>query len=124
MEDAIIIGGLLIIGFFALRSSVKHFKRQGGCCGGGSVPKQKKIIQNVHCRKYMKLEGLHCENCKNSVEKALNAIDGVAAKVNLKEQTVEVVLEREVSDTQLREQVEKAGFRVLEISCLDTVIPG
>lgn len=116
MENAIIIGALLVLFHLALRSLVKHFKRQSGCCGGGgSVPKQKKIIRNAHYRKVMKLEGLHCENCKNNVEKAINSIEGAAAKVNLKEQTAEVVLEREISDEQLKERVENAGFRVIEI---------
>lgn len=115
MENAIIVGGLIIVGFFALRSSVKHFKGQGGCCGGGSVPRQKKEIKNVHSRKRIKLSGLHCENCKNSVEKAINSIEGAAAKVNLKEQTAEVVLEKDVPDEMLKNAVEKAGFQVIEI---------
>lgn len=61
------------------------------------------------------MEGLHCKNCKNSVEKAINNIEGAAAKVNLKEQTAEVVLENDVADEVLRAAVEKAGFRVARI---------
>ena len=61
------------------------------------------------------MEGLHCKNCKNSVEKAINALEGAAAKVNLKEQTAEVVLEKNVADEVLKAAVEKAGFHVLAI---------
>lgn len=116
MQDAIIIGILIVVGFLAIRSSVKHFKRQGGCCGGSSVPKQKKkVIKNVHTRKTLVLSGLHCENCKKSVERAINAIDGASAKVNLKEQTAEVLLERDVKDEILKAAVVKAGFQVIRI---------
>ena len=55
------------------------------------------------------MEGLHCKNCKNSVEKAINNIEGAAAKVNLKEQTAEVVLENDVADEVLRAAVEISG---------------
>lgn len=37
------------------------------------------------------------------------------AKVNLKEQTAEVVLEKDVPDEQLKRAIEKAGFQVIEI---------
>lgn len=43
MVDIIIVGIIVIVVAFALRSSVKHFRGQGDCCGGGSVPKQKKV---------------------------------------------------------------------------------
>lgn len=112
MGNAIIIGILLVIGFLAIRSSVKHFKGEGGCCGGGSVPKQKKVIKNARYHKELQLEGLHCENCKNSVEKAINAVDGAAARVDLKKQLARVDLEHEVSDQVLTEAVVKAGYRV------------
>lgn len=115
MTNAVIIGIMIVVVFFALRTSLKHFKGQGGCCGGGSVPKQKKVIKSVHYRKLIEVEGLHCENCKNSVEKAINALEGAAAKVNLKEQTAEVVLEKNVADEVLKAAVEKAGFHVLAI---------
>lgn len=116
MGNAIIIGILLVIGFLAIRSSAKHFKGEGGCCGGGgSVPKQKKVIKNALYHKELLLDGMHCENCKNSVEKAINAIDGAAAKVDLKKQTARVDLEHEVSDQVLTEAVVKAGYQVKSV---------
>lgn len=115
MGTAIVIGILIIIGFFALRSTVKHFRGEGGCCGSGSVPKQKKTIKNVHFRKQIQIEGMHCDNCKNSVEKAINAIEGAAAIVNLKNHTAEVVLEKQMPDEMLVQAVEKAGFHVKSI---------
>ena len=115
MGNVIVIVIVVLIVFFALRSTLKHFAGKGGCCGGGSVPKQKKVIKSAKYRKVMEIEGLHCENCKNSVEKAINSLEGAAAKVNLKEQTAEVVLEKDVADEILKAAVEKAGFHVTAI---------
>lgn len=35
MTNYIIIAILAVIAVVAIRSSIKHFKGQGGCCGGG-----------------------------------------------------------------------------------------
>lgn len=36
MGDAIIMVVILIVLIFAVRGSLKHFKGEGACCGGGS----------------------------------------------------------------------------------------
>ena len=61
MGNIIIIAGLIVIVAFSLRGSLKHFKGEGGCCGGGDAikPKRKKL-------------------------------NGASAKVNLKKKTAEI----------------------------------
>lgn len=116
MGTAIVVGILIVTGFFAVRSSVKHLRGEGGCCGGSSLPRQKKTVRNVRCRKLLKIEGMHCENCRNSVERAVNAIDGAAARVNLRKNTARVALEKPVADEVLIRAVEEAGFRVTAVT--------
>ena len=36
MADSIILLFVLVIIIFAVKGSIKHFKGEGGCCGGGS----------------------------------------------------------------------------------------
>lgn len=116
MGNFIIVAILLICVFLGVRSSMKHFKGEGGCCGGGSVPKEKKKkLNHVIGEKTVKIQGMHCENCKNSVERALNGIDGVAANVNLKKNLAVVKMEQEVPDREIQRAVEAAGFEVIEI---------
>ena len=44
MENYIIVGIIAVILTLALFPTVKHFKREGGCCGSGSYkPKSKKL---------------------------------------------------------------------------------
>lgn len=117
MGTIIIIIILIVFVFFAVKSSLKHYRGEGGCCGGGSEPKpeKKKLQGEKVAEKIIYIEGMHCENCKNSVEKHLNAIDGVVAKVNLRKKRAVVSMDRGIADEELREAVEKADFKVIRI---------
>ena len=70
MGTIIIIAVLIVIVAAAVISSKKHFKGEGGCCGGGSdsVPSQdKKLTEPKIGEKHVYIEGMHCNNCKNSL---------------------------------------------------------
>ena len=53
----------------------------------------------------------HCENCKNSVERYLNEIDGVVAKVNLQKKRAVVSMNRIIADEELKKAIEEGQFR-------------
>ncbi len=122
MSDVIIILILIVILGFAVKSSIKHFKGEGACCGGGSGqvktkrPKKKKLDGPVIGTRTIKLSGMHCQNCVNSVTRALNSLDGVSAKVSLRDNSAEVSFDRSVEEDRLRRAVEDAGFEVLSIT--------
>jgi len=122
MSDVIIILILIVILGFAVKSSIKHFKGEGTCCGGGSGqvktkrPKKKKLDGPVIGTRTIKISGMHCQNCVNSVTRALNSLDGVSAKVSLRDNSAEVSFDRSVEEDRLRRAVEDAGFEVLSIT--------
>ncbi|HWS30127.1 MAG TPA: copper ion binding protein [Clostridia bacterium] len=66
-------------------------------------------------KKTLVIEGMSCNHCVAHVEKALNAIEGVSAKVDLKAKTASVELDREVGDDVLKAAVEDAGYDVVSI---------
>lgn len=116
MADWIIIGLLIILVIIAISSGAKHFRGEGGCCGGGSDVKiKKKKLKTVVKQRTVIVEGMTCNHCKSRIESRLNAIDGVSARVNRKKKTALVSMEREVSDQQIREVVENAGYQVVEV---------
>lgn len=122
MGTIIIIAVLVVLVLFAFRGSFAHFKGEGGCCGGGgSEPKQKKkkLAGEVIATKIISIEGMYCENCKNTVEKYINQIDGASAQVNLKKNIAVVQLDRPVEDTDLRTAVARAGFTVAGIEQME-----
>ena len=62
------------------------------------------------------IEGMSCKHCSAHVEKALNAIDGVTAAVDLDSKTASVQISGAVSDEALKNAVEEAGYEVVSIS--------
>lgn len=117
MGTAIVLVIVIIIAVFAVRSSFKHMKGEGGCCGGGSDNKpEKKVLDGAKIgEKIIHIEGMHCDHCKNSVEKSINQIDGAVAKVNLKKNIAVVSVDREVDEEDLEFAVRRAGFKVINI---------
>ena len=112
MTDFIIVGilaGAVIGGILAGR---KHFKGEGGCCGGGSYKARKKKLGSVVGTRVFQVEGMSCQHCVNRVMDAVNSIDGASAVVNLKKGLVTVSMEREIADETIQSAIERAGYEV------------
>ena len=115
MENYIIIGIIIVIAFFAVRTIVKR-KGRKGCCGSGSDYKpRKKKLQAVIATKVFAVDGMHCEKCSNRVTEVVNDITGVAGVVDLKKGIVTVSYEQEVADEQIKARIERVGYTVTEI---------
>ena len=67
-------------------------------------------------KKIMDIKGMTCEHCQARVEKVLNAIDGIEAKVELKKNRAVINLKKDVSDQILRDTVTEAGYEVVAIT--------
>ncbi len=65
--------------------------------------------------KTIHIEGMSCMHCSARVEKALNALEGVEAKVDLEKKQASVTLTGSVSDQALKQAVEDAGYDVVGI---------
>lgn len=62
-------------------------------------------------KKTLEVEGMMCAHCQAHVQKALEAVDGVAsASVDLETKTATVTLKKEVPDEALTEAVTAAGY--------------
>ena len=113
MENAIIIGIMLIITVSAVVTVIKRRGRKG-CCGSSDYKPRKKKLHGVIATKTFRVDGMHCEKCANRVTEAVNDIPGVAGVVNLKQGTVTVSYEREVPDGQIKAAIERVGYPVTE----------
>ena len=118
MGNVIIVAVLAIILIFALKSSRKHLKGEGGCCGGGgSTIKEpdKKLSGTIINTKVFKIDGMHCESCTSRVKRAINNIDGVSAKLDLRKKQAVVKYEKEVADETLVKEIENLGYKVVAV---------
>lgn len=116
MGNVIILAILLVMVVLAVNSGRKHFKGSGGCCGGGGEERpHKKLEEPAAGQRVLSVEGMHCESCQARIEKAIDRLDGVVCKTNLRKKTATVTYSQPVSDDTLKEIVEKLGYRVTEI---------
>ena len=60
------------------------------------------------------IEGMMCQHCRAHVDKALNAIPGASATVDLESKTA--VVSGDVADEAIRAAVEEAGYQVVSIA--------
>ena len=66
--------------------------------------------------KTVDIEGMHCENCKNSIERSVNKIDGASCQVNLKKKQATIEVDREIDDADIRIAIERLDFKVTGIT--------
>lgn len=115
MENVIIIGLLVLAVVVGVGSAIKHFKGEGGCCGGGgSYKPRKKKLEKIVATKVFKVGGMNCEHCQNRVTEVINDIPGVAAVVDLKKAQTTISYEMDVADEVIRAKVERAGYTLDE----------
>ena len=115
MTDFIIVLFIVVVAGMGVRSTMKHFKGQGGCCGGSTYKPKKKKLTKVLYKKVFYVDGMHCEHCKNRVQETVNDIAGIAGSVNLKKGTVTVSYEEMVDDEVIKTKIERAGYSVTKI---------
>jgi len=61
------------------------------------------------------IKGMSCGHCSARVEKVLNNIDGVEAKVDLEANSAKLKLSHEVSDDIIKKVVDDIGYQVVEV---------
>lgn len=115
MSNFIIAAILAVILCFALRSSIRHFHGEGGCCGGSTYKAHRKKLDTVIGKKTVSVKGMSCQNCVNHVMEAVNSIDGASAVVNLKKGVVTVSMAHPVSNELIKNAIERAGYEVTDI---------
>ncbi|NII82055.1 heavy metal translocating P-type ATPase [Pedobacter sp. SG908] len=62
-----------------------------------------------------KITGMSCQGCQSKVENALNAIDGVSAKVSLESAEAVITMEKHVPMEKLQEALSTAGHYSIEM---------
>ena len=56
------------------------------------------------------VSGMTCSSCVNTIEKSLNAIDGVSASVNFATETVHILAPGEVKNSDIIKSIKGAGY--------------
>ena len=119
MINAIVVAVLMIVIIMATKGAAKHFMGQGSCCGGGSSTVKepdKKLSGPVIKTMVFRIDGMHCVNCSNRVKRAINRIDGVSARLNLRKKEAVVEYDREVDDATITKAIEALDYKVISVT--------
>ena len=67
----------------------------------------------IMAEKEIKVVGMHCPSCVNAVELCLKDVDGIEdAKADLDSGITKITMSDDVSDADINEAVEEAGFTI------------
>ena len=119
MEIAVILI-LAAITAWAVAHTVQKSRKGGDCCGEREETVKLAPVRDRNKSHYpytaeLTVEGMTCENCARRVENALNALDGVWAKVDLGSCRAAVRLKAPPEESELRRAVRDAGYVVTAI---------
>lgn len=79
-------------------------------------PNRVKTMQSKERKMKLSIKGMTCGHCQARVEKALNAIDGVEARVDLEKAIATVTLTKEIDPQTLIDAVTEAGYEAILLS--------
>ena len=119
MSTAVICILLIVICVFGIKSYLKRLT--SGCCGSSGEKAVKRIkVKDRDLSHYphqciLKVDGMSCGNCAIRVENALNAMDGVWARVDLESGEASVYMKQEYGDKAMKDAVKACGYTVFRI---------
>jgi len=67
-------------------------------------------------KKVIEINGMHCEHCQATAQKALNAIPGVEAKVDLKKKQAVVEMKENIADQVFADALKEVGYEAVSIT--------
>lgn len=75
-----------------------------------------KIVKEENNMKTISIEGMQCNHCKMSVEKALNSIEGITSvEVSLENKNAIIECSKEIENDKIKSVIEEEGFEVTDI---------
>ena len=100
----------------ALRLRFFHVLKKPEIMTREEAVSDKNVVNKEEMNMYtMKIEGMMCPHCQAAVTKALNALEGVKAEVNLEKKEAYVEAGANVSKEELAKAVTEAGYEVLSV---------
>lgn len=114
--------GVIAIGmFFGLRRIAASTHGKSCCSDGASGKKAKKVVvvdtdeSHYSYHDELLIGGMSCDGCAQNVTNALNALDGVWAKVTYADHTARVRSKRPIDREALETAVRGAGYFVMKM---------
>ena len=119
MMNFILLALLAAIILWAALETRKKLRRGGGCCGEHEAAEKRLAVKDRNKAHYpwaaeLEIGGMTCENCARRVENALNALEGVWARVDIGSHRAKLRLQSPPDRDALSLAVAQAGYAVLD----------
>lgn len=95
----------------ALKSSRKHLKGEGDCCGGGTDSCSVKYLNQIVDRRKVEIEGIRCQHCKIQIQTIINQVPYLACG-EINDHMAVIEANRMIDEQEIIRIIEKAGYRV------------
>lgn len=120
MGDLIVAAAVLTLVAAVAVRYVRRIRAGGcGCGGGGGAPARARPLMPADTDEShyphvvdLRIEGMSCEGCARNVERALNALDGTWARVDLSGETAHVLSKEPIDLDACAKAVRDAGYSV------------
>ncbi|MCR4938853.1 MAG: heavy-metal-associated domain-containing protein [Treponemataceae bacterium] len=89
---------------------IKKIRKRETCCGTTKEKTPKKRLNRVAGKYVLSIEGMRCKNCERQVAKAINAIEGLSAKVSLEKNEAVISYEESPLEKEAVEAIQKLDF--------------
>lgn len=109
MENALILGLILLIVLAAVLTLRRRAGRRG-CCAGGDYKPRKKKLPRVIATKAFRVDGMHCESCARRVCEVINDIPALSGSVDRKTGILTVRYAQDVPDELIEARLARAGY--------------
>lgn len=113
----IILAALLFV--WAVYRTVQKFrgKARSSCCGGAEmvIPKKVEDTDESHYpyRYKLTIDGMKCSNCARTVERTLDDVDGVWARVNLAKHQADVLTKTPMDQTAFEAALRSTPYKLV-----------
>ena len=116
MINAVIILVMAVCVIAGIKSTVRHIKGEGGCCGGGcstvKIEPSDKNRKNYNFIAEVNVPDMTCPNCVAKISNALNSKDGIwVQKINLKTKKSTLLLKDFVTQEQIENIILQSGYK-------------
>ncbi len=119
VATVVICAVIAVLCVFALRRAIRTFSGDGSCCGGKSKKRVRRVRvtdqdeANYPYSTDLSIGGMTCEKCVAAVENALNACEGVWARVDLESKSAHVLSKAPLDMDAVKDAVRDAGYYVV-----------
>ncbi|MCR5215230.1 MAG: heavy-metal-associated domain-containing protein [Eubacterium sp.] len=110
MIDIVVILIVILLVFVIIFPMIKKIANRETCCGTKREKTPRKHLSHVAGQYVLTIEGMRCSNCQRQVTNAINAIDGLSAKVSLENNEAIVSYEDKPRKEEAIEAIQKLDF--------------